>query len=225
MRIISKFHDYYDGVQSLGQDMYIIYNRTTVDYDETSLPDNVNRVYQQIQKAITPDELFWRWRFPHMCVVNKTHVDLSYGHIIFCGGIYPYIKATHRNMQCEFFYDFKSFDEKYGTSEFRSVKSWYRVLNMFFNVETNNALREVLVEEKAIVMALDGRYVIINPNLKDYQFFRAKPAYEAYQELDSYICGVLTFPHNAMVEIEDKYRIEQHGFDKMSFRKYPTKKK
>lgn len=27
------------------------------------------------------------------------------------------------------------------------------------------------------------------------------------------------------IEIEDKYRITQHGFDKQSFRKAPTKKK
>jgi len=37
--------------------------------------------------------------------------------------------------------------------------------------------------------------------------------------------GVLGSPEKEIVQIEDKYKITQHGFDKWSFRKEPKEKR
>ena len=39
-----------------------------------------------------------------------------------------------------------------------------------------------------------------------------------------FLSGKLSKELNETVEIEDKYKIEQHGFDKWSFRKMPESK-
>jgi hypothetical protein len=67
--------------------------------------------------------------------------------------------------------------------------------------------------------------VSLNCSLKEYQFYKVLDPFTAFQELAMFVDGYLAFPGNEMIEILDKYKIESHGFDKMSFRKHPTKKK
>ncbi len=50
-------------------------------------------------------------------------------------------------------------------------------------------------------------------------------AYSAFQTLNQWISGTLTYPPNIMLEIEDKYKVESHGFDsKYGFRTRPKAK-
>lgn len=59
-----------------------------------------------------------------------------------------------------------------------------------------------------------------NPLLKALGFQKVKDAFTAYQEIDSYVSGVLGVNPNPTVEISDIHRLEGHGFDKRtSFRK------
>lgn len=67
--------------------------------------------------------------------------------------------------------------------------------------------------------------LVTNPCLKDFQFYRVKDAFTVYQELDMFISGVLGHPGVPLIEITDKDRIQQHGFDKWSFRKQGVKSK
>ena len=66
---------------------------------------------------------------------------------------------------------------------------------------------------------------VLNPTLKDYDFFRKFDVNQTFQEISMYIGGVLGGSSPPMAEIEDKYRIEAHGFDKWSFRRMPEEKK
>ena len=60
--------------------------------------------------------------------------------------------------------------------------------------------------------------VIANPRLKDYQFERIKDSTTAFQEISMYLANILV-EQKPVAEVEDKYRVEQHGFDlKDSFR-------
>lgn len=64
---------------------------------------------------------------------------------------------------------------------------------------------------------------VINPKLKDYQFDRIKDSFTAFQEISIYLSNILVEQKETVV-IEDKFRIEQHGFDlKKSFRKEKNK--
>lgn len=58
-----------------------------------------------------------------------------------------------------------------------------------------------------------------NPWLKAIGFQKVKDAFTAYQEIDSYLSGVLGVDANPTVQISDTHRLEGHGFDKKtSFR-------
>lgn len=60
---------------------------------------------------------------------------------------------------------------------------------------------------------------LINPRLKDYGFERIKDSFAAFQEISMYLSNILV-EQKETAAVEDKFRIEQHGFDlKTSFRK------
>ena len=80
---------------------------------------------------------------------------------------------------------------------------------------------------EAMMRYYDGRdkLFIINPLLKDYEFYKVIDPFKAFTEIQMFISGVLGTGEKDIVEVEDKYKIAQHGFDKWSFRKEPEKKK
>ena len=66
----------------------------------------------------------------------------------------------------------------------------------------------------------------LNGALKRFQFYKVFDPYTAYQELSMWVDGHIAAPGNVMVEIADRFRIENHGFDiKTSFRRAPTKRR
>ena len=65
----------------------------------------------------------------------------------------------------------------------------------------------------------------INPCLKDLGAVIVSNPFDTFQNIAMYLGGVLGNEAAPMVAIEDKYRIESHGYDKWSFRKRPTKNK
>jgi len=69
-------------------------------------------------------------------------------------------------------------------------------------------------------------YFMTNPPLKDYEFYRLFSAPQAFQEIQMYLQGVLGNKEKEIVEISEKDKLLQHGFDKWSFRNpYPPKRK
>ena len=64
---------------------------------------------------------------------------------------------------------------------------------------------------------------VINPKLNDYGFDRIKDSFTAFQEISMYLSNILV-EQKDIVKVEDKYKIENHGFDlKTSFRKEKKK--
>jgi hypothetical protein len=64
--------------------------------------------------------------------------------------------------------------------------------------------------------------LILNPRLKDYEFFRIMDPYTAFQELSMY-WGGKAHAAKPIPEMDDATKIEQHGLDpKWSFRKPPA---
>jgi len=55
--------------------------------------------------------------------------------------------------------------------------------------------------------------------LKDHQFDRIKDAATAFQDISMYLSNIL-IEQKEVAQVEDRFRIEQHGFDlRTSFRK------
>jgi hypothetical protein len=64
-----------------------------------------------------------------------------------------------------------------------------------------------------------------NVSLRDYQFYKIFDACTAYQELDMFVAGMYAPEGKPPVEVADKFKQQQHGFDCYSFKKGPTKNK
>lgn len=61
---------------------------------------------------------------------------------------------------------------------------------------------------------------VLNPILKDYQFFKVKNSFTAFQEIQQYISGVIGVDANEPIITDDKYKILAAGFSlRTSFRK------
>jgi len=71
----------------------------------------------------------------------------------------------------------------------------------------------------AVILGRSGSSGILNPRLKDYGFDRIKDSFTTFQEISMYLSNILVEQKETVV-VQDKFRIEQHGFDlKKSFRK------
>ena len=64
-----------------------------------------------------------------------------------------------------------------------------------------------------------------NPNLSELGCVSCLDPWQAYQEIQMFVGGVLCSNENPKIELTDKERVVQHGFDDHSFRKSATKKK
>ena len=94
----------------------------------------------------------------------------------------------------------------------------------FFDLHGSTRFEEKAYASKVAnaVVELDNvEWLRVNPKLKDYRFFTVLDAWQAFQEMDMFQ-GNIAAPERNTVNISDKDRIAQHGFDKWSFRKPPA---
>lgn len=242
MYIIAKKKDYYDGVAgSTGIDKTIVYDRETIELDDNTMPNLFAR-----KKG------FWGFRYRenpfHELVyhqLKKKYKDVcdEHAHFIvgFCGKLYIGWKLYRGSL----IYPHEvsttiTYDNKYMTTILEE-KSWHGNLADSINyIQTFNAV-QMFRDLKAPVFVYDGDYerlwlskncynnhnpkFFINPLLKDYEFYKVFDSFQAFQEVSMFMGGVLGKGEKEIIEVADKYKIAQHGFDKWSFRKEPETKK
>ena len=86
----------------------------------------------------------------------------------------------------------------------------------------SNQLYHDLMDDKLVTALVTEHEVVKDPCLKDWQFFKKMDPVSCMQELSMFV-GNIASPDNTPIVVDDKYRIQQHGFDERSFRKSPTK--
>lgn len=113
-------------------------------------------------------------------------------------------------------------DNYYYHDHSREIK-----LKQFFtdwNYQSDDIFLEYKVPVWTIKLDRSQNNGLINPKLKDYGFDRIKDSFTTFQEISMYLSNILVEQKETAV-IEDKFRIEQHGFDlKKSFRKEKKQK-
>jgi len=230
MKIIGKIHDYYDTAAAYGVDETLILKRTTQEFPFDR--DDLGKV--------TGRTLHWDYLTAH-------HYKFMTGFVLFCGVSYPFVKIVSDNEYPTKTYTFYNINqiEKFmdGISKgFSKSKTWLATKsrwwwNMdFTKVYLQKLFDSTLNEEYILNMSrkFDTPYMVIEsydrreyqlvvyPRLKDYSFGKVKDAYTAHQDVQGYYFGVVGSKENEMIEIEDEYRVEGHGFDmKYGFRKRP----
>lgn len=233
MKIISPFKDYYDSVGKLGYNnipIYIrkssdtIFSRRSINWLTLFTPDKVNK------PRYSQKDWCWVSSYDYSPYQRAGIGTFSEKMILwFCGRGYPFIRRTTYKLGIsqKITYHYKvinTYEEIFGED---IIPSWKR--EEFTFPEVDDTQKDFLIDNK-IVIALahmgplgdHNRILTLNPCLKDFEFFRVKDAFSVYQEIEMFLGGVLS-NNPEVTTIPDKYKIGQHGFDKMSFRKYPEK--
>jgi hypothetical protein len=219
VRIISKYKDYYDSAQGYGIDTTLVYERTEREVKHPPVKGRTDNVWMIPRRFDLPGKKF-KWEAE--CIV-----------VGFCGQLYPCIIArtwyTYPEVPPTYvFYDHAMYEEFLERFSVSSNRFGGDRLTDFFTTFSEKSDKWFLEYNAPIFVVTCPHYdrvpiVHINCALEEYQFYRIKDAYTAFQDISTYLGNVLVGPKDILT-IEDKYKIEQHGFDKFSFR-HPTKLK
>lgn len=151
----------------------------------------------------------------------------------FCGQIYPVIEFVRRDLAyqaIDWFYAYNYEELAKKRIEWANSTETYAYSKQRWETEAKRFFEDwrqqddsLFLENKTPVwiykLQMNNRKAVINPKLKNYQFDHIKDANTAFQEISMYLSNILVEQKEIAV-VEDKYRIEQHGFDsKTSFRK------
>ena len=245
MRIISDFHDYYDSVQSAGQDQSVVYmrSRKEVALNRDSYP------FPVFGQTLPPS---WRWQ----C----RGVKVDQFAIGFCGKVYPILRLSYQlkpeskstSVVCFNLGDVDAFIERnYKRHEidayrskprrWRFSDSWDRgqrreKFKEFFDLFAvkQSAFAEIFIANQSPIFVAsvtageawrsNGYKIVFNGSLKELEFFRIVDTFTAFQELQMYF-GATAQPNRPIPAVSDEDLASAKGFDKWSFRKPPTKKR
>jgi hypothetical protein len=239
MKIVGKLHDYYDGLMSYGQDESLIFKRESV-----VVNDKKSEMFKDVKNLLEVDAFkrgFWRdlYSYPSADLVTKKN-QMHYANAVFigfCGKLYFGIhlhSISHLDIVDKFLYtkdEANKFEEQYqykpryvdiNSSDIRG--NWLtgkmgKLSNVFDSVDAS----EFFIKHRVPYFAVHTKggqikEVVLVPELKKYEFQKVKDPYTAYQEISMFLGGVIPRQVPETVEISDKDRIAQHGFDKLSFR-------
>lgn len=246
MRIISKFHDYYDSVMSQGQDFGLLYLRNE---EKKNLP---------LSK--------WPGRFPHCRASSKyatryhdtPHLGIEDYIVGFCGKIYPviYLEADaqiagqiaksdgSKVLYSTFCYSLaeidafieKHYKKKHIEAYYDNKYSWrsknwpYYARRGDFKELFDECARKIdqytdifMEHHSPIFIVKNGSQLVINASLKQYEFYKKFDSYTAFQELQMFL-GNQASPEKPIPHVSDRDLMEGKGFDyKWSFRKEKEK--
>lgn len=241
MRIISKFHDYYDIGMSQGQDQSLIYHRTPV--------EGVRKVSAYYDDAVPfEDET-------HLNTLMLSDANaISFERVVvgFCGRVYlcyimgSQVKPYHAppveiTCCCYNATAVKNFIREYSTKAELKIfhekphpwrtagLNYANIQRRFEEWNTDKYYDEFIRLKAPIFVVRRGNYgrelkLIVNAKLTPFQFYKMVDPYTAYQEIAMFIGGVLGVGEPFMIEIEDKYKIEAKGFNDQSFKTRPGTK-
>lgn len=243
MRIVSKFHDYYDGVARQGVDLSIIYLRESFRYDfeRKTYPT----IYDILPKITYQ---YFTINLDHRRSNENDKLTLTYMVLGYCGELYPLVEIRASSSivgscpeeytyvysleelekvllnKYELHFSFKNRERKYSR-----IRASASDLPSLFGQDLSR-LKTFFTEYNCPTFLffdnVPGRFPSIATNvcLKQLQFFKVKDAFTCFQDISMYVSGVLRSPTPVMVQISDEDKLSKHGFDEWSFRKLPTKK-
>jgi hypothetical protein len=234
MKLITKTHDYYDGViGSTASDKTFVFTR---ERKEFLLPlRNEVRILWEEHKDLKNEYLF------------------EGGIIGFCGGLYPYIKVTETGLSpyslnnIEYYYNIDTLLRDYpGIAKIKKstwstrislerMKDWFDVGKVtsgwsnFYEASKDPLLKSLFLKHRIAYFVIQGKRlnkeltIESYPVLREFKFFRVFDSFSTFQEIEHYLTNELVRPDKVDIIIPDKLKAQSKGFDKWSFRKMPEK--
>lgn len=205
MRIVSKFHDFYDIGLGLGYDSHVDYIRTPreIKFDEAG----------RLEDKSTKEFFSNKFKYFHTSWSVSTH--LEYVIIGFCGVFYPLVIATKAGTP-KYCYSLEELSEVIEISRWSGYKEFFDTVKALKNDElfiTNYS--------PIVVVELNGlkTKATWNALLRPYLFVRVVDPYQAFQKIEMFL-GNMAAPEKPMPKQTDIEKVKSHGFDpKMGFRK------
>lgn len=224
MRIVSKFHDYYDGVAKQFQDSSIVYVRENkfLEVKSYGLKD-----YKFPWRETSASSKSWSFHGRLLGVAGKIYPVILIKRRDYSAPITSYIKdfVAWSWDECA------SFLNQVNCDDYR-LKQLQKELKSFFLADFSR-MEQLFHDHKVPCWALyregysdmfDETQVPIfklelNPALQPYGFFRILDAFQTFQEISMFVGGVLSNTEDKIPKVDDQIRFEGKGFDKKtSFR-------
>lgn len=234
MRIISKHRDYYDVALSYGIDKELVFVRNTVEHkcttNESFVEGRVTYATSGFFNLTTSKILIFFCGKMYPCFRISTTKDFkTINHDFYDEQtLAKYLEKTLSKKEYRKYIEHKEHIPRwmrrwqYGTSS--KVLTSQQRIEEYFNDIDHSIAETYCTDNKVAYVVFEASYLnrehtaTTLPVLRDYEFYKAVHPQLAFQEISMYISGVLGTGNPDMIEIEDKYRIEGHGFDKFSFR-------
>lgn len=231
MRLVTKTHDYYDGVI------------------KTSISDKSFTFVREQRE----EEIYGIQTIYIFYDTPKIGYNFEGGVIGFCGEIYSFVKVTetHRFVYPHcikefFFYDYDSLIEEYpkiadvkssfnrlrGLLKPTDLKRWLtdgeiRFWQSSYSVKNDSKLKEFFSKNRIAYYVVQSKkrrasehIIEIYPELKRFEFYKIFDAYTTFQKIEMYLTNELVKPDELNINpIDDKIKAQSKGFNKWSFRK------
>lgn len=253
MRIISKFKDYYDSAQGLGLDTSIVFRRLEEeilcgeDYsDQRPVPNHLqflfnspltlnSQQFSDFSVSYAKVMVFFCgkvYRGIQVILTRKDSIGITFDvcRTFYTFGAFVHFLAVNKIPLPSF--TRRTFWNKNDEVDQEALR---RYVNEFLTWKDSSSAIEELVKARTVCLYAKGQHgdyrmgrerkVVNTAKLSDVDFFRVIPPTLAFQEIEMYLSGVLGDLEREVINISDKDRIHQHGFDDKSFRKAPTKRK
>lgn len=246
MRIISKFHDYYDSCMSYGQDERLIYKRETVELPvKLSTYPKLAEYYQSIPAGYRGYLVWSDIRRVLIGVAGKLYAGYSVTHgprIVSLSHRYEYAYTDEQILKKLQSSNFHSHHDQSDLLSFYLSKEKKRMgeqdrftqanVRKFTPIEAHDLFRQfntpvfVYLNDRTPGFSVHNNYkLIINPCLRDYDFQSLMDPFTAYQEISMYLGGVLGSSQDIPKETDDKIIRDSKGFDERSFKQVSPGKK
>lgn len=234
MRIKSNFKDYYDGIQRTILDTNCLYLRETEyieqydvwrgvrddKYDITMSHCTVGvagKFYKfvQIGSPMTNYEYFYNINSLDKGVeklLSKDRVDYYYNN-----------KYRWGNPDRKFYKEYLETPYSVGVNSTKvEGKSGYDIFTHFKVPVFTFGIYGMNLEQ---YISNTNYKVVLNPSLKNIQFFKVMDPVTVFQEIYMFLSGVLAGNNPEIPKVSDDDLITAKGFDKWSFRKEPSSMK
>ncbi len=229
MYIISEKKDYYDSVAYLNGevDKSVVYKRSESElkrYHETFFKNRSRGRGDGIDLGVIEFPQFITCHIIGFC--GKTYVATL---LIDAKEVtHPYKAAvTHYTYDVEEVVDYalKGLEDNYRfrmNYYLHKKESYPQQVRDFYHKWHNVDQTELFHTLQVPIFRIRGEKVILNPLLKEYEFYKLKDAYSAFQSIEGFIGGVLTNTEQEVRILDEKTAVTAHGFDKThAFRTRP----
>ena len=248
MKIISNFKDYYDSGAAYGVDTSVLYKRLPADIKSSkeafsvakrwcnNVSNSVSRIVIGFCGEVYPCVIIVDYEDPARKIRGYTSVDdyrqLNLSTPYYCCYDMSHVDTALSVLRRNINKRGRQTHDYSNATTIQRVQDRREVLVEFFSeVKYNKELLDAFTVYNTPVytyvrrnrLFYDTEAFRVHPFLFEWQFQKVKTPIEAFQQIQSYISGVLGTSQNETVTISDKDQVYKKGFDpKYGFRKRPA---